>query len=74
MSLYEKAIRTLAGALGFDLIKSTTKNPFARTYSKYCLWVEGGVGGPLHNVSLTEVQRFLQSKVEEFLSSRSSGE
>lgn len=74
MSLHEKAIRTLAGALGFELIKSTAKNPFARTYRKYCLWFEGSGGGPLHDVSLTEVQRFLQGQVEEFLRSRSSGE
>lgn len=74
MSLYEKAIRTLAEALGFELIKSTTKNPFARTYRKYCLWVDGGMGGPLHDVSLTDVQRFLQGQVEEFLRSRLSGE
>ena len=67
MSLHEKAIRTLAEALGMELTKSTTKNPFARSYGTYCLWAEGGEGGPLHNVSLTEVQRFLQSQVEEFL-------
>lgn len=74
MSLHEKAIRTLAEALGMELIKSTTKNPFARSYGKYCLRVEGGAGGPIHNASLTEVQHFLQSQVEQFLRSRSSGE
>lgn len=74
MSLHEKAVRTLAEALGMELIKSTTKNPFARSFGKYCLWADGGVGGPLHNASLTEVHYFLQSQVEEFLRSRSSGE
>ena len=74
MSLHEKAIRTLAEALGMELIKSTTKNPFARIYGKYCLWFEGGERGPLHNASLTEVQHFPQSQVEQFLRSRSSGE
>jgi len=74
MSLHERAIRTLADALGMELIKSSAKNPFARSYGKYCLWVEGGMGGPLHNASLTEVQHFLQSQVDEFLRSRSSGE
>lgn len=74
MSLHEKAVRTLAEALGMELIKSTMKNPFARSLGKYCLWSNGGVGGPLHNASLTEVQSFLQSQVEEFLRAQSSGE
>lgn len=73
MSLYENAIRTLARALGMELVRSTTKNPFASTYGKYCLWKEGGVGGPLHNASRREVQYFPQSQVEEFLRSRSTG-
>ena len=74
MSLHEKGVRTLAEALGLELVKSSTKNPFARSFGKYCLWGNGGVGGPIHNASLTEVQYFLQSQVEEFLRSRSSGE
>lgn len=57
-----------------ELIKSTTKNPFARTYGKYCLRVEEDVGGSLHNSSLREVQHFLQSQVEEILRSRTNGE
>lgn len=74
MSLHEMAVRTLAEALGMELIRSTTKNPFARTYGRYCLWVVGGEGGPLHHASLREVQLFLQSEVEQFLRSQSTGE